>query len=461
MSNQIPQQSYKQPTRIHDPSKERLLMQKALDAFESMYIGVQVLKGGTISFDAYKMYLRNYFADPEIRARADYLWKEYRTPKQARKAVELAELAESGMIGGAAAGIIKEVRANKGYVGRRTLLQLSPFVAAAYLAACGGKNGGGNPLPGPGPSPIYVSFQVPVEGLLRQTKLNGELRIPGKPLVIPIVNGIMTVEQKHELMAGQTHNNAEMNTNQGVARITPVKVTNSNLLVPIGYTDVPLDAVDDQNIFDIWANTRSLNLGVKRFDTYATNLRKFVYDRTKFRDTGQALVEDGQMSPLPTKALNTIERVVNTYVGPFVNNLTPSGNLVRESQSSERPGVSDRGWLIYRFGDDVRINGNSVAISAGDDAELNRGEITRGALDMNLQNFSDSSSAMINDPNNGLAAIVIDTHEVTMASRGGSFPIVIGGNTFRPLEEILAISKIQYNRRIRNASNGVPDYQTM
>ena len=472
MLSDIQQQRYKASQIIHNPEKQKELWRKAYDAFENMHFMSQLV-GKTISWDAYKMYLRNYYSDPEVVRMAEQMWKEFKTPHNARDAGQLASIAGTGLFGATIAEIARKAeeqyksnpskynKVDSGY-DRRTVLKgllLLPLIGVSALEyACGGGGNGGSPIPGPGPgpSPTYVSFQVPVEGLLRQTRLNGELRIPGKPLVIPIVNGVMAVEPKHELVAGQTYRDAEFRTNEGVARITPVKVTNSNILIPVGYTEVPLDAVDDQRIFDMWANTRRQG-GANRWDKYLNSFRIFMYDRSKFAEppnSSTILVEEGTYRP-PQTAINVVEDIVNTYIGPFTANIHPNGGIIRESQSSERPKLTDEGWLIYMFGDEVYVGPTPASISRGDNGPLNRGEITRASMLIRA-----NQAFRFN--------VAIDTHESVFGSSNRSFPIVLGGSTptdpvrDRPLEEILAVSQIQYMRRLLNhTSNGVLDYQSM
>jgi len=427
-------------------------------AFERKFYTEMDRRLGIISNDLYRREMARYHSDPDVH-RAAELWSyALRDPRYANDSAFLARMAGIGSAIFVAGKSPVALTALPKKLSRRALVIAGTPLYAAALSSMYGCESSYSPTtptlppptpPPPTPPPIGDALELEgdLEGLIRQTKVNGAMHVPGALETVAIVNGHYKVEKKHGIRTG-IYPNTVIETAEGVKRITTVEANPSGFMIDIGYRKVHLDVIDDLSLFNLWARLRR-PLGSERWDRYASNIQRFFYDASKWAATPQGWVVEQNYRPRHQASVDNVISVALNDIEPYSFGLTTSKVLLRESQTPNgpRPQPREAGWVVYMLGGPF-----AQGIQQSDDGGFN-GEI-KGAF-MLLNDTIDIHILR--------GSISTDTFEsVTGAAdattQTGYRPINADG---WPTDEGKKLAMIQYMRKILNIEkDGVRDFQT-
>ena len=349
---------------------------------------------------------------------------------------DVKSLAAAGMLGATAQNIVR----NGEYDRRNFLKVASPAAAYLLLNACGGN--GGNVI-SPTPDNYLDGIPVTVKGLQTGMPLNGTIKdVEGAS--IPFQNGVGTIVREHKLLPGRKRITIE--TNEGYARITGAMLTSQGFNIDNGDgRTLLLDAIELDNItgFSYDRYRGAGHLGPPGSYRFLIKPKFFVYETLHERVEGGLRRLDGR--PIQPNMLSTIIDVVLNDVSHYTDGfITPE--LVRETQSSERPNYNEAGWIIYV---PVINTFRDWAIEAGWGAHTQNGAA--------LLNYNMFINAKINFSSRW--GISSDTwqgfgyHDQALGWDGTD------RITGRPTQESRYWGRIKYNRKVGHTSGAVPDLQ--
>lgn len=287
---------------------------------------------------------------------------------------------------------------------------------------------GGTPAP---PAPAYARFTDTLVDLLTGKPIpSGRIAVPGHP-DIAVADGRFTVTESHRLVVGSEHVRVLVEAPGCVPRRTGVTVAASGLRVDLGYKVAPLDLVADPVLYDRWLGARVWRI-MDRWDPRSYH-GAIVFDRQVYAS--------GRFAPgyeMEPTFLSAALQVATTDVARVTGGALDDGvRLASEMPPESWPDPADpRGWLLYYTREGPLAPDDPFAAAFGDAF----GTVSGSTVSLGVRRRTTTRLVF----------------EATRDAVGRYLPGTVPGSP-AALSEQFGI--IQYNRKMGQRVEDVPDYQ--